>query len=141
MNTVRTPASAASAASAQVRWPAMPRRRRAGSTATPTISVTSPRGLWLPPPTAPSSGSKAPNVTVRPAAIMADSVSTWESGSVARASRSATEAGPIWVSSWPNPTWIGGLHGGEVRVVGREAAYGDRAAAARPGSPPRTSSG
>ena len=66
-------------------------------------------------------------MTVRPAAIMADRVSTLESGSAARASRSATEAGPTRVSSWPNPTWIAACTDGEVRVVGREAAYGDRA--------------
>ena len=48
-------------------------------------------------------------------------------GSATFASRSATDAGPVRVSSWSKPTWIAARTSGEVGVVRPEAAYVDRA--------------
>ena len=93
-----TPLSRACRASRAVTAPASPRRRYAGRTPTPTISVTSPRGLWLPPPTGPASGSKAPARMLKPAEIRA--ATRWalfrpgDGVGVALGDRGLADAGP-----------------------------------------------
>ena len=54
-------------------------------------------------------------------------VSTWESGSVARTIALSHRGRADLRVVLAEPDVDRGLHGGEVRVVGREAAYGDRA--------------
>jgi len=101
--TVATPRLCASATSAAVKAAAIPRRRAAGSVATPTISVTPPTGWCVPTAIGPVSSNAAKEMLKPRRARSRMKSSTAGVMAAARSSRSFVPSGPICVPAAPKP--------------------------------------